>query len=81
MRSDTCLQTDQRGLQVRCESNQLPLGELLLQQYLAVIAEHTIARHFKRFRSRFVLQEDFIWLSPHQKPGQYRHHRCDHTAV
>ena len=39
VRSGTCLQADQRGLQVRCESNQLPLGELLLQQHLAVIAE------------------------------------------
>src|SRR5271163_4571852 len=39
VRSGTCLQADQRGLQVRCESNQLPLGKLLLQQHLAVIAE------------------------------------------
>src|SRR5277367_4058322 len=39
VRSGTCLQADQRGLQVRCENNQLPLGELLLQQHLAVIAE------------------------------------------
>src|SRR6202795_3153811 len=39
VRSGTCLQADQRGLQIRCENNQLPLGELLLQQHLAVIAE------------------------------------------
>jgi hypothetical protein len=44
VRSGACLQTDQRGLEVRRESNQLPLGELLLQQHFAVITERRQAK-------------------------------------
>ncbi len=63
VRSGTCLQADQCGLQVRCESNQLPLGELLLQQHLAVIAE----RH--QVKGRCI---SMILLEPDQRSSTLR---------
>jgi hypothetical protein len=39
VRSGTCLQADQRGLQVRGESDELLLSELLPQQHLACCAQ------------------------------------------
>jgi hypothetical protein len=64
----TRLQADQRGLQVRCESNQLPLGELLLQQHHAVITErHQVKARLARSIPTERICRSMILLEPAYK--------------